>query len=340
MDAMSADSVVVEVVGGHDRVRARTRVALSEAKRTFTIGRGALADVILDDDFVAILHARIDVGVAGELNVSDLGTVNGIVVAGKRHRGAHNLALVNGELQVGRTRLRIRTAAETLAPEKPDDEALGATLRRRAGVAALGGILCMGLVAYSSWLGAPRDTASVIVIWLIAALGITGLWVTLWALLARVLQGEWRWIRHAMIFFWMTAAYLLVDSLLNVGWFALALPHWEPRDTLIALVAISLTLYFHLTSASALGRRSAFVAACLVPALAVGAVEWVRGRNQARDVNHIGIRNQIYPPAVRLRGAASLEDFFSNAALLKAGADKKRKGMRGESDDDTAEEED
>ena len=340
MDAMSADSVVVEVVGGHDRVRARTRVALSEAKRTFTIGRGALADVILDDDFVAILHVRIDVGMTGELNVSDLGTVNGIVVAGKRHRGAHNLALANDELQVGRTRLRIRTAAETLAPEKPDDEALGATLRRRAGVAALGGTLCMGLVAYSSWLGAPRDTASVIVIWLIAALGITGLWVTLWALLARVLQGEWRWIRHAMIFFWMTAAYLLVDSLLNVGWFALSLPHWEPRDTLIAVVAISLTLYFHLTSASALGRRSAFVAACLVPALAVGAVEWVRGRNQARDVNHIGIRNQIYPPAVRLRGAASLEDFFSSAALLKAGADKKRKGMRGESDDDTAEEED
>lgn len=339
MDAMSADGVVVEVLGGHDRVRARTRVTLSEVKRTFTVGRGALADVILDDDFVANLHARIEVGVGGELKVSDLGTVNGIVVAGKRHRGAQNLALANGELQVGRTRLRIRTAAETLAPEKPDDEALGATLRNRAGVAALGGALCMGLVAYSSWLGAPRDTASVIVIWLIAALGITGLWVTLWALLARVLQGEWRWVRHAMIFFWMTAAYLLVDSLLNVGWFALSLPHWEPRDTLIALVAISMTLYFHLTTASALGPRSAFVAACLVPALAVGAVEWVRARNQARDVNHIGIRNQIYPPVLRLRGAANLEDFFGNAAPLKSGADNKRKGMRGDGESDAEEEE-
>jgi hypothetical protein len=338
MDAMSADGVVVEVLGGHDRVRARTRVTLSEVKRTFTVGRGALADVILDDDFVAILHARIEVGEGGELKVSDLGTVNGVVVAGKRHRGAQNLALANGELQVGRTRLRIRTAAETLAPEKPDDEALGATLRNRAGVAALGGTLCMALVAYSSWLGAPRDTASVIVIWLIAALGITGLWITLWALLARVLQGEWRWVRHAMIFFWMTAAYLLVDNLLHVSWFALSLPNWEPRDTLIALVAISMTLYFHLTTASALGRRSAFVAACLVPALAVGAVEWVRARNQARDVNHIGIRNQIYPPALRLRGAANLEDFFSNAALLKSGADNKRKGMRGDGESDAEEE--
>ncbi|MFN0300946.1 MAG: FHA domain-containing protein [Burkholderiales bacterium] len=335
---MSADSVVVEVLGGHDRVRARTRVALSEVKRTFTVGRGALADVILDDDFVAILHARIEVGEGGELKVSDLGTVNGVVVAGKRHRGAQNLALANGELQVGRTRLRIRTAAETLAPEKIDDEALGSALRNRAGIAALGGSLCMGLVAYSSWLGAPRDTASVMVIWLIAALGITGLWVTLWALLARVLQGEWRWVRHAMIFFWMTVAYLLIDSLLNVSWFALSLPHWEPRDTLIALVAISLTLYFHLATASALGRRRAFVAACLVPALAVGAVEWVRGRNLARDVNHIGIRNQIYPPAVRLRGAASLEDFFSDAVLLQSGADKKRKGMRGDGESDAEEE--
>ena len=62
---MSTDRIVVEVLGGHDRVRSRTLVALSAAKRSVTIGRGALADIILDDEYVAALHAEVAVSADG-----------------------------------------------------------------------------------------------------------------------------------------------------------------------------------------------------------------------------------------------------------------------------------
>ncbi len=336
VDPVSARVIVVEALGGHDRVRSRTRISLPEGKRTIAIGRGALADVILDDEYVAVLHATLEVSEAGVITVTDLGTTNGILVAGKRHHGARNLVLHDDELQVGRTRLRVRTPGEALPPERVDDDAAGGVLHHRTGLATAGACLFVGMVAYNSWLDAPRDTASAVVIAMSITLALACGWVTAWALLARVLQGEWRWARHAAIFFWICAAYFLLDGLLDVGWFAWSLPHWPYRSTLIELVAISFALFWHLTNASGLARRRAAVVACILPVVAVGAVEWVAARNRARDVNHIAAADQIYPPAFRLRGAVSVADFFSDAAQLKEGADQKKKRLPRASDSDTA----
>ena len=155
-NATSTGVIVVEVLGGHDRVRSRMRISLPDERRTIVIGRGALADVMLDDDYVAALHAAIEVGEDGAVMATDLGTVNGIVVAGKRHHGARNLILRDGELQVGRTRLRVRTAADALPPERRDDDAAGGALHHRTGMAIAGALVFVCMVAYNSWLGAPR----------------------------------------------------------------------------------------------------------------------------------------------------------------------------------------
>ena len=336
---MSTDRIVVEVLGGHDRVRSRTLVALSAAKRSVTIGRGALADIILDDEYVAALHAEVAVSADGALTVSDLGSVNGIAVAGKRYRGAQHLALEQGELQVGRTRLRLRTTDETLPAEKPDHEAIGVGLRNRTGFATAGGCVFVCLVAYTSWLDAPRDTIGAVVIAMAIALGLASVWVAGWAFLARMLQGEWRWTAHAVIFFWVCAVFFLVDGLLDLSWFSLSLPYWKYRNTGISLVAIALALYWHLTTASGLSRRRAALVACLFPALGAGALEWVAARNHARDVNYIVAPDQIYPPALRLSSATSLTDFFNDAAQLKTGADRKRKQLKRDTESDSADEE-
>jgi Inner membrane component of T3SS, cytoplasmic domain len=330
---MSGESVVVEILGSHDRVRSRTRLPLSMAVRSFTIGRGVQADVIVDDEYLAPLHARFDVDEAGAVMVTDLGTVNGILIEGKRHRDVRDLMVTDGVMQVGRTRLRLRTIKESIAPEKPDHEASPGTRRQLTGMAAAGGVLCMGLVAYSSWLSAPRDTVSEVVTALIGVLAVTGVWVAAWALLGRMLQGEWRWTRHTVIFFWISSIYFILEGLLDLGWFAFSLPPWQLRGTLLALVAAAVILYLHLTTASGLSRRLAIILTCMIPAFGVGAAEWVKARTQARDVNHIGIGYQVFPPAFRLREAVDVGRFFDDAAQLKAGADHKRKSTRRESDD-------
>ena len=334
---MNIDMVVVEILGHHDRVQSRTRIPLSAEARSFTVGRGVAADVIVDDHYLAPLHARFAVDADGAVTVTDLGTVNGITSAGQRHRDGRTLPLADGEVQVGRTRLRIRTANESLAPEKPDLESVRdggpSWIRNWHGLATAGAVLFMALVAYSSWLSAPRDTASAVVTALIAALAVAGAWVAAWAFLGRMLQGEWRWTRHAAIFYWVATIYFIVEGLLDLGWFAFSLPPWSLRETILAFIAIAGILFLHLTTASSLSRRLAIILTCLLPAFGMGAVEWVKARNQARDVNHIGIGYQAFPPAFRLRSAVEVEQFFGDAQALKAGADQKRKSTRRDTDD-------
>ena len=83
---MSVDTnnrVVVEIVDAHERVIARERITLTPEKRTFSIGRGMQADVIVSDVHVAALHAAIEITPEGKILATDLGTVNGVSSAGK-----------------------------------------------------------------------------------------------------------------------------------------------------------------------------------------------------------------------------------------------------------------
>ena len=55
------------------------------------------------------------------------------------------------------------------------------------------GALVGGLqLVYSSWLSALRDLALSIVTLLMTAASITAIWVAIWGLLSRTMQGEWR----------------------------------------------------------------------------------------------------------------------------------------------------
>jgi hypothetical protein len=76
------------------------------------------------------------------------------------------------------------------------------------------------------------------------------------------------------------------------------------------------------------------VIAILLPAIVTGAGLWIQFRNQERNVNHIGISEQLYPPVLRVRKAASVQDYFERAARLQAHADSRRRAI---ADDDVSE---
>ena len=327
---MSAETVLIEVCGIHGRVQARERVTLTGDTRTFTIGRGAHADVTVDDAYAAAIHASVEVTPEGKVLVSDLGSVNGIVVSGKRHHGARNLELADGILKIGHTRLRVRTAHEALTPEKPDHIEPASIVRNPAFIATASGLVCVAQLAYAGWLGAPRDIAAAIVIVLTSALLAAGVWVAFWALLSRVMQWEWRWLRHAAILLGVAAVFILLDGLLELGWFVFSLPQWSTRAALVGAIAFACALYLHLNHASNISPRRAALVACIVPALAGGAGYWVMERERMRDVNHIDTSLRIYPPSLRLRSAGAAEDFFRDAAKLRPAADEKRKAMPGD----------
>jgi pSer/pThr/pTyr-binding forkhead associated (FHA) protein len=337
---VSPEFVVVEVLDRDERVLSRTRVTLNDTKRSFTIGRSVTADVVLDDDYVAALHVEIDVSPNAELRLRDLGTVNGVIVAGKRELHAQNLHLSKAALQLGRTRLRLRTSDEGLAPERHDlpTPMVG---ERSLGVGVVVAACCFVAMAfYGTWVGAPRDMTGEIVTALGSALVVAGSWIAIWALLGRLLRGEWRWARHAVIFFGLAAAFFAVEAILDLAWFMFSLPQWRSRTTVVTGIAIALALYWHLTNASALHGRRAVAIAALLPALGLGATQWLVARNIDRSVNYIGIDQQIYPPALRLRAAEDVQSFFAKLPALQAAADKKRKTMPKDGALDDAEDDD
>ena len=331
-----AEPLVVEVLDSHGRVHARERLSLSGERHSFTLGRSTAADVMLDDPFVAALHVAIEVTPEGLFRATDLGSVNGIIVMAKRHRHAQGLELPNGLLQVGRTHLRVRTPREGLAAEKPD-HAAGDT---RAGrIAYSGALACALFIGYSSWLTAPWDPATEIAISVMKVLPAAGLWIAVWALLSRVIMGEWRWMTHAAILCGVFAGVLTLDFVLDLAWFAFALPPWTMRDPLLLIAAAALGLHWHLTQASTMKQRRAALVAVLLPAVAIGTTTWAMTRNQNRNVNFIGATEKLYPPALRLREGGTLDAYFTKAARLRESADQKRKAMPGEDGDETADEE-
>jgi pSer/pThr/pTyr-binding forkhead associated (FHA) protein len=331
---MSFDTVLVEILGSHGRVQSRERLTLSGGQGTFTVGRSVSADVTLDDTHAAALHASVEITADGKILINDLGSVNGIVAAGKHQHGIKDLELPDGTFQIGRTHLRVRTARETLPPEKPDPLLSTSMLRDPAWIAGAGALAGGMQLAYGSWLGAPRDLATLIVTTLISGALATGAWVAFWALLSRVMQGEWRWLRHAAIFLGMAAIFVAISGVLDLIWFMFSLPQWSTRPAWIGAVAFGCALYLHLMYAANLTARRAALIACVIPALSGGAGQWVQTRYQTRDVNYIATSVRIYPPSLRMRTAGTSEDYFRDTAALREAADKTRKAIRADEEED------
>jgi len=331
--------VLVEILDHHGRARWREHLAPEGEQARFTVGRGAAADVVVDDPHAAALHAAVEVDAAGRVCVTDLGSLNGITVGGRRLRGAHAVELGDGLFTVGRTRLRVRTPAEAIAPELPEREGL------RAGVNAVllslaSAAVCIGFVAYSVWLSAPQDMAGAMATALIYALLLAGAWVAAWGFVTRVMQSEWRWALHAAILFTVLGAVVFVDWLFDVLWFALSLPGWPSQQTALLVAAAVLGLHWHLRSASNISRRRAALVAVALPLAVGGGFYFVNAIAQARNVNYIGVELKVFPPSWRLRPGGSLDAYFADAARLKDQTDRKRKAMRGEDDEDSGADED
>ena len=320
---MSAETILVEIIDGHGRVQSCQRLQLTEISRKLTIGRSIHADVTLDDPYAAGLHAAIEVMPDGRVVVSDLGSVNGVVVAGKRCHGVRDLDLPDNALQVGRTRLRVRTTREALEPERPDQLRPASLLRHPAWIAGIAATASVLQTIYATWLGAPRDLVAAVVTALGLSVGLIAVWVSFWGLLSRVMQGEWRWARHTAIILSVAAAFTALTGAVELGWFAFALPPWSHRSAWLAAIALGCALFLHLTSASPLTRGRAAQIALLIPLLIAAGNQWLQERSQRRNVNYIGEAVRIYPPILRLRASIMVGDYFRNNAALRQAADRK-----------------
>ena len=318
--------MLVEVLAGHDRVRSRHRIAAEGAEARCTIGRGAASDVVLDDPFVAPVHARVTTDADGTVRVTDLDTVNGVEIAGYRVHGIERALPPDGTFRIGRTRLRVRTGREILPGERKDDGAASWSRDNDPRWLAAGFVVTVGMAVFDVWTNTvqPNLLAIAIVTALLGMFATAGLWIVLWALATRVAFGESRWIRHATILFG-------VGAVVEVGWPALAVANGALGLHLPAIAgmlmigaAVSVLLAAHLVAASPMRPRMAVVIGIVIPVLAIGAVQWMRTRTENRSATHVANRDHLVPPALLLRRGAPLPDFTAKLAGLTQRADANR----------------
>jgi len=320
--------LMVETVDPHGRVVQRDRFEM-EGRGPVVVGRGLEADVVVDDPHVAIRHAAIALDARGRVQVTDLGSMNGVIVDGRRHKGVANLPVTRGTLQIGRTRLRVRSGAEPLPAERPDN---GGSAFASRGAALAGIAACAGIALYNVWLEAPPDFAPAAALALVGGAALSSVWVAAWALLSRILGGEWRWPAHAAIFFGVVASVFVAGLALDVAGFAFALPRAPWMTWLVYGAGVAAALFLHITRASSLRRRTAALCAILLPVAVGGTAHWASARNQAGDVDHIADDFSLYPPVLRVRAAVPPENFFAEAASLQEEADAGRRRIEAEDD--------
>ena len=323
---MSTETIIVEISGGHGsgRTVSRERLTLDANRRSFTIGRSVSADLTLDDEHVAALHASVEVASDGRITVDDLGSANGIFVDGKRHHGRVPLPSATSKLQIGRSSVRIRTGYETLPPERLVDPGFGLLGDRAGTVAAVAAGVCLLQAIYSVWLGAPRDVVAALATTIGGSALILAIWVAAWGLLSRILLGEWHWLRHGAIFLGAVALYWLATAAGDLSSYMLSYAPWADQRLWLGLTAIAAALGLHLTNASSLSARRATLAAATAFALLGGGGVWFQTRDQVKNVNLINSRFQIYPAGLRLREAETLDAFFKDARALRVATDRKR----------------
>jgi hypothetical protein len=217
----------------------------------------------------------------------------------------------------------VRTAAERLEPERPFQLRPSSLIRDPTWIAAIGAAAGGLQLVYSSWLSAPRALALSIVTLLMAVVSIAAIWVAVWGLLSRIMQGEWRWLRHCAIFLGVSTTFVALMGILELSAFALALSLPTNRYAWIGAVALACGLYLHLTHASNLAATRAAVAACIVSIVLAAGNDWLQERYRIRDVNYIPARMHIYPPAVRLRPSETMENYFKSLEGLRERANTK-----------------
>jgi hypothetical protein len=319
--------MVVEVLSGYHRVRARHRFSADGGIASCTVGRGATCDVVLDDPFVAPVHARITTDADGYVTVADLESLNGIEVGGRRVHGGEPVHVTDGVFRIGHTRVRVRTARETVPPERTD-RSTSSWLPQGAETSVLAAGFTVGVLAtvFEVWTGTtqPRELSTALVATLVILLAAAGLWIALWALASRVAFGESRWLRHAAIVAVVYAALSVVTRLVDVINGALGLHVPAAVSPILIGLAVSVALSAHLMSASPMRTWLAVAIGVTAPAVIIAVMLWTQTRNQNRSPNHVADRDEALPPILLISRGLSLDAFTNDLTTLRARADANR----------------
>lgn len=312
--------MLLELLDDHGHVQLRQRIAGAGA--VCRIGRSLACDVVVDDPFVAPEHALLTLREDGRVYVQDLATRNGIRIDGQLIDPDGGRIIAGGEVRVGRTRLRLRTAEAPLAPEQPFRRDFLRQHRTKLAVAGL--LLCALFAAFLQWTLAPEQLAARVLIAELLALAGLAIWVAAWSLVARLTVGAWRVRIHLAIAALCVGLWAWGYWLYGMAAFATQWRWLGAVMVMLAGVVALLATALHLRHATNFGPLPSVVLAVLATLLCYGVWWLVELQVDPRTVNRVQLGARIYPPSLRVAPSMDAGDYFLDAAALKREANRNR----------------
>jgi hypothetical protein len=318
MDAV----ILIDVLDSHRRMMSRQRLSLRTAGPPLLVGRDLACDVVVNDRHVAPRHLEVTLGEDGVVHLTDLNTVNGLIVHGERIRRATLTQLPDSEVQIGRSRLRIRSSLETLAPEQADHESLRVR-HREYGVMLAGSLLCMAFAALSAWTESPDQVRLAFASNVLLGGSLLGAWFLFWVGLGRVVRGRPQWLGHAAIALGAAGVSLWLAWGTEVAVFVTGVPRLQWLGGFLGTLIVSVALYLHVRIATRLTRPTVAMLAGVLPLVGVSAYLWFMTQRLGEDVDRIAAPGEIYPPTWSKRSGIRPEKFLDEAVVLRDRLDQK-----------------
>jgi hypothetical protein len=312
--------MLLEVLDDHGDVVLRQRFTGGQTR--CSIGRSLSCDIPIDDPFAAAEHALLTLREDGRVQVQDLGTRNGVRIEGMRIDAREGWVITGGELRIGRTRVRVRTGSEPLPPERLFRRDLLQVYRTP--IALIGVLACLAFAVFMAWLVRPTAVAQAVIVGVLVAAAILGLWAGSWALVSRLTVGAWQLRIHLALASVCVALWAWGYWLHGLAMFALQWRWLTPAMVALAGVVAFLVAWRHLHYATRLRRFASLLMAMLAPVLG-GGVWWLLDQQlDPRTVNRVVQGPPIHPPSVRVSPSLDLADYLADAGELKREANRNR----------------
>jgi len=187
--------MLIEQIGPHGQLGLQRR--FQGAGTDCRVGRELVCDIVVDDKHVAPQYGLLTLLEDGRARVRDLGTRNGTRVDGKRIPAGVEAIVEEGEVIVGRTRLRLRTRHTSVGPERIFRRDF--VRRHRTILAAAGVAACVAYGGFLQWLKGPSSLLRSVTVAALVATGVIALWSGLWALISKLNRGSWEARVHVTI---------------------------------------------------------------------------------------------------------------------------------------------